>query len=358
MGIRSVILCVDDEKTILNLLAGQLETWFGNNYHIEKALSGAEAIHIINSYKANNTDISVILCDYLMPVMRGDEFMVKVKEIDPKIRKIMITGYSSINGIIRAINSAGLYRFISKPWDNKDLMLTVLEAIKSYEQEKLTMDLAKKYEIVCRQHEQLKGEFDKRSEAVINMISSCSDVRALGSAGHSKRVVLYCNLMSKFLKLNLSDHKLLVRAATIHDAGKLLMNCDDLAVLHAQRENSKGYIDLRKKQTEAAENLLHNLLSYDTIKDTIKYQFENFDGSGPFGISADGIPLHSRIIAIANEYDYLKNKCAEKKYTVGNIVEILESKKSSAFDPEVLQTFMQIIQPSVLIPEGNEAENA
>ena len=140
---RSTIICVDDDKLILNLLYNQLEEWFGENYYIEKALNATEGYNILDRCLKQGRDVSVFISDYIMPITKGDELLTKVKELNPKIKRIMLTGYSAMDGIINAINKAGIYRYISKPWDSKDMMLTLLEAIKSYEQDKITFELSK-----------------------------------------------------------------------------------------------------------------------------------------------------------------------------------------------------------------------
>jgi len=80
-------------------------------------------------------EVPVVISDYLMPTMRGDEFLIKIHEKNPNILKILLTGHANIEGITNAINNANLYRFIPKPWDRDDLILTVREAIRSFIQE-------------------------------------------------------------------------------------------------------------------------------------------------------------------------------------------------------------------------------
>jgi response regulator RpfG family c-di-GMP phosphodiesterase len=70
-----------------------------------------------------------------MPGMRGDEFLIEIHKRDPHTLKILLTGHANIEGIANAINKANLYRYIPKPWDRDDLILTVREAIRSFLQE-------------------------------------------------------------------------------------------------------------------------------------------------------------------------------------------------------------------------------
>lgn len=342
---RSVIICVDDEKVLLNVLAEQLEAWFGTNYIIEKALSGAECLEIIDNCIARKRDVSVVISDYIMPVMKGDELLEKVKEKDPKIKKIMLTGYSSIEGIIHAINKAGLYRFISKPWDNKDLMLTLLEAIKSYEHEKVTLELAHKYDALNNKYLAMEETATKAVNSIIDVLANAADIRSLTSQGHSKRVAQFAGYMGKALNMNEDELKLLIQTALLHDVGKIVLTDEELKVIRDSKFNNNTATDQRKKQIEATSNLLSVLPEYEQMKDSLKYQFEEYCGSGPFNVSKEGIPLHARIISIVNQFDFLKNKT--NKLSLDEIVNNLNDGKETLYDPKLVDIFVKIIKPTV-----------
>lgn len=130
-----VIFCVDDEKIVLNSLKTELKNAFGNTYIIETAESGIEALEAINNLVDLNYEIQVVIVDYAMPVMKGDEFLMKLHEKSPLTLSILLTGQATIEGVIKSVNYADLYRYISKPWHTNDLVLTVKEALKSYQQE-------------------------------------------------------------------------------------------------------------------------------------------------------------------------------------------------------------------------------
>lgn len=133
---RQTILCVDDEKIVLDSLKLQLKNSFGWEYEIEIAESGLEALEIIdeicNEYGAPP---SVLICDQIMPHMKGDQLLTAVKAKFPKILCILLTGQADLNDVVRVINNAGLYRYIAKPWDKEDLNLTVKQALIAYQQD-------------------------------------------------------------------------------------------------------------------------------------------------------------------------------------------------------------------------------
>ena len=132
-----LVLCVDDEKIILDSLKLQLKGYFKNACHIELAESGEEALEIIDTLVDEGKRFpQVVISDQIMPTMRGDEFLSIVNEKCPDSLRILLTGQADKDDIISAINRAGLYRYIAKPWDHMDLNLTVKEAMLSYTQGK------------------------------------------------------------------------------------------------------------------------------------------------------------------------------------------------------------------------------
>lgn len=131
---KQIILCVDDEKIVLESLRGELEGKLGGAYALEFAESGDEALEVIADLTAAGDELVLIVTDYIMPGLKGDEVLTRVYAGQPDARQIMLTGQANLEGITNAINNAKLYRYISKPWERSDLLLTIREAVKSYRQ--------------------------------------------------------------------------------------------------------------------------------------------------------------------------------------------------------------------------------
>lgn len=132
---KEIIFCVDDEKIVLNSLKTELKSEFGNNCIIETAESGDEAIEAIKELLSLGYKLPVVIVDYVMPNMKGDELLEKIHSISPKTLKVLLTGQATVEGVTNSINKADLYRYIAKPWNNDDLILTISQALKSYHQE-------------------------------------------------------------------------------------------------------------------------------------------------------------------------------------------------------------------------------
>jgi phosphoserine phosphatase RsbU/P len=129
-----VIICVDDEKIVLDSIKTELKNYFGTHYIIETAEDGEDALEIIREMMRQEMEIPLIISDYIMPNIKGDELLKEVHQMLPDTLKILLTGQATLEGVTNSINNANLYRYIAKPWETKDLELTVSEAVKSYHQ--------------------------------------------------------------------------------------------------------------------------------------------------------------------------------------------------------------------------------
>ncbi len=99
----AIIFCVDDEAMVLKSLRRELHVALGNDYLIETAENGEDALDVLQELLANQYDVPVIISDHVMPGMKGDELLKRVHAISPKTRKIMLTGQANIQAITNAV---------------------------------------------------------------------------------------------------------------------------------------------------------------------------------------------------------------------------------------------------------------
>jgi CheY-like chemotaxis protein len=121
---KPVILCVDDEPDILNTLKIQLKNEFQNDYFYELAESGDEALDLLEEFQ-EESQVIVVVSDWLMPGIKGDELLIKVHQKYPKIIKVMLTGQADAGAVQRAVEEADLYCCLYKPWQSKELIKTI-----------------------------------------------------------------------------------------------------------------------------------------------------------------------------------------------------------------------------------------
>ena len=160
------ILVVDDEKEILSILK---ELLLEEGYRVTTALNGKAAIEQLKA----GSDFAVILSDERMPEMTGNEFLNKAKILSPETTRIMITAYSSMETLEKAINRGEIYKFLSKPIKIDELKSVVQAGVERYEKEKrasylsiLFIKAQEKIEQLTKQLKQLKQE-DQHGQTIM-----------------------------------------------------------------------------------------------------------------------------------------------------------------------------------------------
>lgn len=126
---NAAILCVDDEASILKALKEQLRRCFGNQYIYEIAQSAEEAWIVIDELEQEGIQILTIVSDWLMPNVKGDEFLAAVHQRFPEVVTVMLTGQADAAAIERARQKANLYACIHKPWTERELQHVISAAL-------------------------------------------------------------------------------------------------------------------------------------------------------------------------------------------------------------------------------------
>lgn len=115
------IVCVDDEAIILMSLKAQLRNHYKNKFLIETSLSGEEAINVIEDLINSGICVHMLISDWNMPGMRGDQLFSIIKEKYPEINLILITGQADKETLNVLRNSMKVTAILNKPWDPKTL---------------------------------------------------------------------------------------------------------------------------------------------------------------------------------------------------------------------------------------------
>jgi response regulator RpfG family c-di-GMP phosphodiesterase len=122
---RPTLLLVDDEPDLLLSLQGLLR----QEFELYIANGGPAALEIIQSHT-----IQIVMSDQRMPGMSGDELLARIAQQSPNTVRILLTGYADIQDVIRALNTGGLFRYLTKPWDLDELIDVLQLAVEQYRQ--------------------------------------------------------------------------------------------------------------------------------------------------------------------------------------------------------------------------------
>jgi CheY-like chemotaxis protein len=126
------ILCVDDEKFVLDSLRIQLKNFLSNDFFFEFAESAEEALDIIQHLQDKKTEYIVVISDWLMPGMKGDELLIQLNREHNNVINIMLTGQADQKSIDNAFANANLIDCIQKPWTEEELLKTISKGLKVY----------------------------------------------------------------------------------------------------------------------------------------------------------------------------------------------------------------------------------
>lgn len=125
------ILFVDDEAIILLSMKSQVKNHFGEDYIYVTAETGEEAMELIHDLHAEGVVILVIVSDWAMPGMNGDEFLRLVHQKFPKIELIVVTGYADLKSVEALQTEIGLSSFLKKPWEERELISAISKALQN-----------------------------------------------------------------------------------------------------------------------------------------------------------------------------------------------------------------------------------
>ncbi|MCB1968144.1 MAG: response regulator, partial [Candidatus Accumulibacter sp.] len=141
----ATLLLVDDEPSILSALRRLFRPC---GYRILTAESGAAGLELLG-----HEDVDLIISDMRMPEMDGAQFLERVRAEWPRVVRILLTGYADITSTVNAINKGEIYRYISKPWDDNDIVLIVRDAL---ERQRLQRENTRLLALTQSQNEELK----------------------------------------------------------------------------------------------------------------------------------------------------------------------------------------------------------
>lgn len=351
------IVCVDDDPNVLASLRDLLSNNLGDGVDVEFAECGEEALDILQELKDDARPFSVIVSDYIMPNMRGDDLLIEIHNKSPETVTIMLTGQSDMNGVRRAINGANLYRFMEKPFNNEDLLLTVRSALAAYNQERAlhvqNAHLKKANDVLAT----LSRELSDTRDVTILAMASLAESRDSDTGNHIRRTQHYIKVIAEHLRSHprFKDHlddksiDLLFKSAPLHDIGKV--GIPDRILLKPGKltfeefEIMKTHAAIGREVIEAAEKNMGMEIEFLRFAKEIAYNHhEKWDGSGyPCGLSGDAIPVSARLMALADVYDALISRRVYKEgMSHSKAMEIILEGRGKHFDPDVVDAAFRL----------------
>ena len=324
------LMIVDDERANLRLL----ERMFGSEYECLTASSGEEAIRLLRQH-----DVAILITDQRMPQMTGIDLLKQTAESRPHMVRILLTGYTDVDALVEAINSGLVYMYVTKPWNNNDLKVLVARALEYYENNKNRNTLALANERLALRLEQMK----------LGIVFALADtLRAIDEYDyyHAVRVSEYAGALGKMLGLSDEKQQELTSAALLHNLGHI---GTPAPVLSNANNLTQTDLTIAEGGCERGAEIISGIAELREIADAVRCQRENFDGTGqPRGLRGEQIPITSRIIRVADEYDSL-TRPRDPSLAISHEAALkkLRARTEKDFYPPVVDALMEL-DPAIL----------
>ena len=340
-----VLLIVDDDPKVANSIKRSLHA---EKMEIVTANSGHEALDIIRSNR-----VGVVLSDQQMPEMDGVSFLSRVREHDPYIVRLLLTGYASIDNAMEAIKRSQIFAYLTKPWEPEELKGTLHQAFEHYFLAKENQRLQKLTQQQNLQLRQLNSTLETRvkertkqlAAAVregILMLSLAAEARDDITGNHIQRIQHFSCRISLTLGLSESESENIGFFSMMHDVGKI--HIPDIIL------NKKGALTpeercIMQTHTTAGEKILGNSPYYEVARQIARSHHERVDGGGyPDRLKGEAIPLPARIVAVADVFDALTTSRPYKDaWPVERALGELTELSGRQFDPEVVHAFFDVV---------------
>lgn len=355
----ATILCVDDEP---NILASLQRLFRKNNFRVLCADGAAAGLAVLEQ-----ETVDVVMSDMRMPQCSGADFLERVRERWPGTMRLMLTGYADIGSIVGAINRGEIYRYITKPWNEEDILLVVRDALgrRALEQEKdrlerlaraqnrsllelnatleervreRTVEVQSAQQALLASNERLKGNF----LTSIKVLSSMIQMRGGAMAGHACGVADLARKVALRMGLPEREAQDVFVAGLLHEIGKIGFPDGLLRIPeYALKGDALGQY---RKYPQRGEQLLMPLDELRVAARVVGAHRERFDGTGfPNRLAGFDIPVGARILAVAYDFEALQSgQLVQRQVDGKQAAGLLAESRGKRYDPDVIEAFYDV----------------
>jgi response regulator RpfG family c-di-GMP phosphodiesterase len=331
------VLIVDDDELILRALARILEE---RGYVTRCYLDPEEALHALDAESP-----IVIISDYMMPGMDGVDFLKRARHKAPGAVRILCTAAEDFKVALQAVNSGEVFRIISKPWHQQELVATVNQAIESArlrrENERLTAEVQRQNGQLVEINGRLEEMVRHRTQALLEGLIAALDYRDSETQWHSRRVSLYARRLAQQLEIPDAALTVIEHGSLLHDIGKI--GIADQVLLKPGPLSSSEWVTM-KLHPELGWKLLQRVDYLKPASEIVLQHQEKWDGTGyPAGLKGEQIVIGARIFHAVDTLDAITSDRPYRKarpFAVAK-AELLRC-RGTQFDPAVVDAFQAV----------------
>ena len=347
------ILCVDDEP---NIVASLRRLFRSSGHQVLTATSGEEALAVLA-----REPVDLIFSDMRMPGMDGAQLLERVRKEWPRTTRVLLTGYADIKSTVAAINSGEVYRYVTKPWDDGEILSTARQVFeqqmlerekqrlqqevraKNAELAELNATLEQKVEARTAELSALSLKLKKNYLTSIKVFSNLLEWRGGQLSGHSRRVADLARRTARAMEMNEADRQDLFIACLLHDIGQIGLS--DSVLSRPVPKLSEEEVVIYRKHAALGEQALMVMDDMQTVAGLIRMHHERHDGLGyPDGLSGAKIPLGASILAVVDTFDDLQvGHMSSTPLNAADARAMIARGRGTQFHPEVVDVFLQVL---------------
>ena len=196
-----------------------------------------------------------------------------------------------------------------------------------------------------------KRQMERISLQMMQTLSTTLEAKDEYTRGHSHRVAEYSALIAKEMGWNPQDIIHLRHAAHLHDIGKI--GIPDIILNKPTKLSEEEYSVIQKHPVIGTE-ILKNVSTIPHVTEVARYHHERYDGHGyPDGLAGEEIPIHARIVAVADSYDAMSSRRIYRNSLPKDVIyEEIRKNRGTQFDPDIADIFLRLLDENRLeIPE-------
>jgi putative two-component system response regulator len=331
-GTWAKILIVDDQQPNLTLLERMLEQW-----GYEHVTTTTQSHEVPNLCAALDPDL--LLLDLQMPKPDGFELMEILEPriiAAPRLPVLVLTADATTPTRQRAL-SVGASDFLSKPLDPIEVRLRIANLL---ETRRLELEMISHNQLLEARVRERTQDLEAARLELLERLALAAEYRDDETQEHAQRVGRTVGLLAHAMDMPAAAVELLMRAAPLHDIGKI--GVPDAILLKTSPFTPEEFALMRAHTTIGAQILSGSEFgTLQTAEKIAASHHEHWDGTGyPFGLAAEDIPLAGRLVALADVFDALVHERPYKPaWPLERAVEEIRSLSGTHFDPDVVAAF-------------------
>jgi response regulator RpfG family c-di-GMP phosphodiesterase len=306
------ILCLDDERNVLDALVRTLRTL----YHVETSTEGAKALEILKS----QPPFAVVLSDLRMPQMSGIEFLTMARAVSPDTTRVLLTGYGDMQAAIAAINDGNIFRMLTKPCPT-DVLVKALAA---------SVDVNR----LVTAEKVLLEQTLQGSVKVLTEILSLANPAAFGRATRVQRTIT--ELQDYF---QIRDRWAAQVSAVFSQIGAVTLPSRTQQKIYHNESLSSEEVEMVERLPHLVENLLANIPRLESVREILRLQANRFDGkdAAVSGSVGEQIPWGARALKLSVDMDVVESG----RNSEISSLDVLRS-RTGWYDPALLDAIAKI----------------